>query len=97
MKSLVQIYDKHFCKNRVGSHLTVQKISKSGVGAVHVKRDYCPLTNVLNDQTFTILSHTRTYKNLHEKAQTFRPLMWRVGLIKHTHAHTKICTYTHTQ
>ena len=30
---------KHFKKNRVGSHLTVQKVTKSGVGAVHVKRD----------------------------------------------------------
>ena len=76
MKSLVQIYDKHFRKNRVGSHLTVQKISKSGVGAVHVKRGYCLLTvTSFIDRTFTMLSHTRTYKNIHEKAQTFRPLM----------------------
>ena len=37
---------KHFQKNRLGAHLTVNKVSKSGVGAVHVKRDLWGLLRV---------------------------------------------------
>jgi len=47
------VFDRHFRKNRVSSHYTVQKITKSGLGAVHVKKDLwslaaCPPLGILN-------------------------------------------------
>lgn len=48
----LMVFDRHFRKNRVSSHYTVQKITKSGLGAVHVKRDLwslaCPPPGILN-------------------------------------------------
>lgn len=39
VSSMLVFENKHFHKNRLSSHLTVQKITKTGIGAVHVKKD----------------------------------------------------------
>ena len=39
VSSLLIFRDKEFRKHRVSSHLTVQKVTKTSIGAVHVKKD----------------------------------------------------------